>query len=170
MSFTEEVKVIPPTTTITLKKDNTEIHIQDPAVLVKKMEERYPTQEIQSETKNLRDKLKKAVSFDVRNVSQEVKKCVGILPGTITEYPRDYLKEPPEHQYESPNIFPVTPPCEKPISKNAYEIRESIIEKSIDIVKYSTMGSKCDTDTMVNKILDVASKLYEFVENKKGRR
>lgn len=49
--------------------------------------------------------------------------------------------------------------------KNAYEIRESILEKAINIIKVS--GFTDNTDRTVDKVLQVASKLYEFVENKR---
>ena len=58
-------------------------------------------------------------------------------------------------------------PKTKSINKNAYEIRESIIQKSIDIINSSTDISKVDVNVTVDNILRVAEKLYEFVENKK---
>lgn len=52
------------------------------------------------------------------------------------------------------------------VNKNAYEIRESIIEKSIEVVKMSDGFISGDVKLNVDKILQVANKFYEFVENK----
>jgi len=52
------------------------------------------------------------------------------------------------------------------VNKNAYEIRESILEKSIDVVKLSNGIVLGDIKLTTEKILEVASKFYEFVENK----
>lgn len=56
--------------------------------------------------------------------------------------------------------------------RNAFEIREDILEAAIDVVKFSNSSSipKKDSSTMANECLQIAAKFYEFVENKNHRR
>lgn len=56
---------------------------------------------------------------------------------------------------------------QKVSGRNAYEIRADILENAIDVVKYSNTKQTEDVNTLVEDILDVASKMYEFVENRK---
>lgn len=111
--------------------------------------------------------------INIKNAAALVQRMEEKYPNGMSEDSReDVLRQPfiEASIEEGLKNIPTVIPSVKTVNSNAYEIRESIIEKSIDIVKYSTIDSKCDTDTMVNKILDVASKLYEFVENKRNRR
>ena len=155
-----EVTVITPDPTITLKNGNTEINIKRAATLVKKMEEMYPTS-VTNQTESIiinkepieknnsqSDEFKHRVNFPTKNISSEVAKCVA----------------PDIETFQSTFVAPVAPPVEKTINKNAYEIRESILEKSIDVIKFSKIDG--DLEFIVDKILKVASKFYEFVENK----
>jgi hypothetical protein len=54
----------------------------------------------------------------------------------------------------------------KSVNKNAYEIRESILAQSIHVVNSDSVMETKNSDLIVDKILNVASKFYEFVENK----
>ena len=135
-----EVKVITPDPTITLKKGNTEINIKNAATLVKKMEEIYP----------------KGMSEDKIENTYRQPFIQGLKEGGQMENP-DFV----------PAGFSIVQPEAKSVNKNAYEIREDIIEKSINIVKSSTDISKVDVNITVDSILCVAEKLYGFVENKK---
>lgn len=142
----EEVAVITPSPTITLKKGNTEINIKNAAALVQKMEEMYPTPNKpigDNGVEEIDTKWKKATIYNNK----------GELEGVV----------------ENPNYIPPVQSEIKTVNKNAYEIRESILGQAIDVVKYS-MAEKCDTNTMTDKILDVALKFYEFVENKKNKK
>jgi hypothetical protein len=57
----------------------------------------------------------------------------------------------------------------QPVSgRNAYELREDIIGKAMDVIGWSNMV-KNDPDYVSDKILKVAEKLYQFVENKSHR-
>jgi hypothetical protein len=170
--------------TITLKRGKVEISIKNATAIVQRMEELFPKNPHRgyswtpSQQKNYDHDKNKAWLVAARNwFKQELygtdEDNFDIIISDNDDMLTSEKQTPPFEEDRKPSVLPCPPPApliEKTVNKNAYEIRESILEKSIDIVKYSTMGSKCDTDTMVNKILDVASKLYEFVENKKGRR
>lgn len=53
------------------------------------------------------------------------------------------------------------------VNKNAYEIRETILEYAINTVKSSNSSNIGNIDSTVDKILKVAYKFYDFVENKR---
>jgi hypothetical protein len=56
----------------------------------------------------------------------------------------------------------------QPVSgRNAFEIREDILEAAIDVVKSSQSSNKESLETSVEIILEVAKKFYSFVENKR---
>lgn len=54
--------------------------------------------------------------------------------------------------------------------KNAYEIRDSILDKAVDIVKMSTDAKTLSSMQISNEVLLIADKFYEFVENKRGKK
>ena len=55
----------------------------------------------------------------------------------------------------------------QPVSgRNAFEIREDILESAIDMIKFSNISNKRDIDELSDDVLRIASKFYEFVENK----
>jgi hypothetical protein len=55
----------------------------------------------------------------------------------------------------------------QPVSgRNAFEIREDILESAIDVVKFSSGNEKRDLDEVSDEVLRVAKKFYCFVENK----
>lgn len=51
------------------------------------------------------------------------------------------------------------------VNKNAYEIRSDILKEAVDIVKL--LNIHLTTEQFADKVLEVARKLYSFVENKK---
>jgi hypothetical protein len=53
--------------------------------------------------------------------------------------------------------------------KNAYEIRDSILDKAVETVKLSTDTSGLNSTQIADRILLIADKFYEFVENKRGK-
>ena len=53
------------------------------------------------------------------------------------------------------------------VGRNAYEIREDVLESAIDIVKLSNVSNKRNIDELSDEVLQVASKFYEFVENRR---
>ncbi len=55
----------------------------------------------------------------------------------------------------------------KTTNKNAYEIRESILEKAVDVVKLSRGSESFGVDSFADKVLQIASRFYDFVENKR---
>ena len=158
-----EVKVIAPAPTITLKKGNTEINVRNAAALVRKMEEKYPTvtpepqPEITKETTAFREELKKRVTFNVKDVSPEVKRCVELLPGTTSNL--DPLKELPN----TPSFIPQLEQ-RSAVNKNAYELRSDILKFSIDSVNKTKTYT--DLDEYTKDVLTIANKFYDFVENK----
>ena len=158
-----EVKVIAPAPTITLKKGNTEINVRNAAALVRKMEEKYPTTtpepqpEITKETTAFREELKKRVTFNVKDVSPEVKRCVELLPGTTSNL--DPLKELPN----TPSFIPQLEQ-RSAVNKNAYELRSDILKFSIDSVNKTKTYT--DLDEYTKDVLTIANKFYDFVENK----
>jgi hypothetical protein len=58
-----------------------------------------------------------------------------------------------------------TPPRPKVSGRNAYEIRQDIIENAIDIIRLSNNAK--GTNEITDDVLDIAERLYEFVEHKK---
>jgi hypothetical protein len=55
----------------------------------------------------------------------------------------------------------------QPVSgRNAYEIRDAILDKAIDIIRINGDYKNLSVNDIVDKILDISSKLYNFVENK----
>jgi len=55
----------------------------------------------------------------------------------------------------------------KPVAgRNAFEIREDVLEAAIDVVKFSTPSSRINLTSVVEASLQVAKKFYDFVENK----
>ena len=158
-----EVKVIAPAPTITLKKGNTEINVRNAAALVRKMEEKYPTvtpepqPEITKETTAFREELKKRVTFNVKDVSPKVKRCVELLPGTTSNL--DPLKELPN----TPSFIPQLEQ-RSAVNKNAYELRSDILKFSIDSVNKTKTYT--DLDEYTKDVLTIDNKFYDFVENK----
>ena len=158
-----EVKVIAPAPTITLKKGNTEINVRNAAALVRKMEEKHPTvtpepqPEITKETTAFREELKKRVTFNVKDVSPEVKRCVELLPGKTSNL--DPLKELPN----TPSFIPQLEQ-RSAVNKNAYELRSDILKFSIDSVNKTKTYT--DLDEYTKDVLTIANKFYDFVENK----
>ena len=99
--------------------------------------------------------------INIKNAATLVRKMDEVYPkGTSNERSENV-------DFVPAGISIVSPQETKSINKNAYEIRESIIQKSIDIINSSTDISKVDVNVTVDNILRVAEKLYEFVENKK---
>jgi hypothetical protein len=64
--------------------------------------------------------------------------------------------------------YEVEQPSRKPVScgKNAYEIRESLLDHSIRILSMSGDVGKNASDT-TDKILNISNRLYDFVEKKR---
>ena len=161
-----EVKVIAPAPTITLKKGNTEINVRNAAALVRKMEEKYPTttpepqHEITKETTAFREELKKRVTFNVKDVSPEVKRCVQMLPGTTTNL--EPLKDPP-----SAPFVPPTPESKQSVNKNAYEIRTDVLAMALDFMRWRGDKNMLPQTVSSDDILEVAQKFYKFVENRR---
>ena len=54
--------------------------------------------------------------------------------------------------------------------KNAYEIRDSILDKAVEIVKLSTDVKDSNSTILAGHVLVIADKFYEFVENKRGKK
>ena len=159
-----EVKVIAPAPTITLKKGNTEINVRNADALVRKMEEKYPTvtpepqPEITKETTAFREELKKRVTFNVKDVSPEVKRCVELLPGKTSNL--DPLKELPN----TPSFIPQLEQ-RSAVNKNAYELRSDILAMAVDWVRYKDNGTiSSATD---DHVLETAKRFYQFVENRR---
>ena len=59
------------------------------------------------------------------------------------------------------------PRPQKASGRNAFEIREDILESAIDVVKISMGSDKYNVDEFSDEVLRVSEKFYEFVENKK---
>jgi hypothetical protein len=57
-------------------------------------------------------------------------------------------------------------PRQKVAGRNAYEIRQDLIENAIDVIKLSNSTKNSNSDDITDEILNVATRLYEFVENK----
>jgi len=83
-----------------------------------------------------------------------VKKLIGFKPELPSK--KEEEKEEPRRQ--------------QVVGRNAFEIREDIIECSIDLVKFSSLTGKRDISSLTDEVLKTASKLYEFVENKRYNR
>ena len=134
------------------------------------MEEKYPTvtpdpqPEITKETSAFREELKKRVTFNVKDVSPEVKKCVEMLPGTTSNV--EPLKELP---VKEPFVAPVPPVQEqKPtVNKNAYEIRADVLAMALDWVRYKDNGTISPAIASDDVVLETAQKFYRFVENRR---
>lgn len=186
-----EIKVITPTPTITLKKGNTEINIKNAVELVKKMEEKYPTNnssssnkpvdenekeideiltELEKETEEeskespiMRDRFKKMVNFPVKNASEEVRKSVA---PDVESFQTN--KSNIESYQSNNNVLPVAPPDVKTVNKNAYEIRADVLAMSLDWVKFKrdSAASTCFIVTD-EEVLITAKKFYQFVENRR---
>lgn len=137
---------------------------EEMAYIKKDAEDNDPTSEVKVITPDPTITLKKGnTEINIKNAAALVRKMEEIYPNPNKSIM--FNSDSSEFSVPSPAIPPQ--PDIKTVNKNAYEIRESIIEKSIDIVKYSLAGNSCDIDTMVNRVLDVASKLYRFVENRR---
>ena len=137
-----EISVITPAPVITLKKGKTELNIGRAAELVRKMEEQFSSKSTHTTS-----------SCDKPIQQDSSEQFVGVSSPIVTE--RRIITD----------ALPLID--QKPIqNKNAYEIRESILEKSIDIVNNTLKSEDYNTEKFVDKVLDVASKLYQFVENK----
>ena len=52
------------------------------------------------------------------------------------------------------------------MGRNAFEIRQDIIENAIEIMRMSNPKSSLNIEDMTDDILKISSKLYDFVENK----
>ena len=156
-----EVEVITPIPNITLKKGNTELNIGHAVSIIKKMEEKFPTgvnkdkaEEITrqvmaqegEQTPITRNQFVKSVNFPVKNVSDEVKQSVW-LDGA-TEIPKEKSIETK--------------------SKNAYEIRESILSHALSWIKYKrSLQDNHQPIPTEDDVLDIAQKFYKFVENRR---
>jgi len=55
---------------------------------------------------------------------------------------------------------------QKVVGRNAFEIRQDIIENAIEIMRMSNPKSSLNIEDMTDDILKISSKLYDFVENK----
>ena len=67
----------------------------------------------------------------------------------------------------SNNVNRNPPRPQKASGRNAFEIREDILESAIDVVKISMGSDKYNVDEFSDEVLRVSEKFYEFVENKK---
>lgn len=147
-----ELKVITPTPAITLKKGKTELNIGHAAVIVQKMEEKWPTTKSTSQIDE--------ESLDKANSQwREAKVFKDNEYQTTIENP-NYIPQP--------QVFPVAPPSEvKTVNKNAYEIREAILAHALDWVKYTNEFRPEKNVPSEDEVLSVAQKFYKFVENKR---
>jgi hypothetical protein len=68
---------------------------------------------------------------------------------------------------EPPEDFPKIEEKHRPSNKNPYELRTDILSMGVNIINTSIGTSELDSDAKTEKILAVASKLYDFVENKR---
>ncbi len=59
-------------------------------------------------------------------------------------------------------------PRTKVSGRNAYEIRQDIIENAIEVIRLSNISKGKDCNTITDDVLDVAERLYDFVEHKKN--
>ena len=140
----EKVEVEVPSPTITLKKGSTEIKIPRAADMVHRMAKLYPKES--DSTKDIGDGLVGAQ-----------------LPAELIENKRSI----------------VTGETVKTVNQNAYEIRLEILKSAIQFLQWQT-ATKIEIDTK-NKMtsdcsslsiksddaIDLASKFYKFVENKR---
>lgn len=54
--------------------------------------------------------------------------------------------------------------------KNAYEIRDSVLDKALEIVKLSPDTPQLSSVKILDEVLLIADRLYEFVENKREKK
>jgi hypothetical protein len=59
-----------------------------------------------------------------------------------------------------------SPPRQKVAGRNAYEIRQDLIENAIEVIKLSSSPKNSDPCSIADEVLEVAARLYEFVEHK----
>lgn len=148
-----ELKVITPTPAITLKKGKTELNIGHAAVLVQKMEEKYPT----PKSTTLVDDIEKA------NTQWKQAKIYKDGEYQTTIENSQYI--PPTSNFQQ--MAGIVPVETKTVNKNAYEIREAILSHALDWVKYTHELRTERTVPSEDEVLNVAHKFYKFVENKK---
>jgi hypothetical protein len=115
-----------------------DVLVEEPKNTVEQFQEETPT------ATYFKKIVKKIVNHPHDSISPDVASAVA---PSVEEFQKQYSPQPT-------------------VNKNAYEIRESILEKSIDVVKSSNGIILGDVELTTNKILGVASKFYEFVENK----
>ena len=98
----------------------------------------------------------------IKHAAELFKKMEQKFPkGVSKDNKEDMIKQQPyttdENNFQSSTI--------QIVNKNAYEIRELILEQAIDIVKFSSYRD-VSIDLMTDKVLEIANKFYDFVENK----
>ena len=137
-----EVEVITADPPITLKKGNKEINIKNAPSLVKRMEK----------------VLAPHPSPDVKGVIGDVVKHGQSGTNTFVD---EASKRSAEDDYSAMNRKPTVS------GRNAYEIRADILECAASVVELAGKNPLRNTDDLSDEILRVASKFYDFVENKR---
>lgn len=176
---------------IVLRKGKTEIKIENAASIVKKVNEMCPPQDNCSWLPNV-NKIKRELSDAEREKQkrwmssakdwfknemfgglEDFEMVVNEQTSTpileeITDFPTKFADP---YVYQPPVSVPsITIPSPKEqvvqsVNKNAYELRELILENAITVV--NNHAKNISLDEFVDKVLDVSQKFYTFVENKR---
>lgn len=159
-----ELKVITPTPAITIKKGKTELNIGHAAVLVQKMEEKYPTGTNKTIPESPEDAIARK-SWRKATVYNDKNDIVNII-----ENP-DFVSTSEQSLFpQGTGGLNYSQPTEiKSVNKNAYEIRESVLSHALDWIKFTHENRVTPLTEPPNEdiVLTVAQKFYKFVENKR---
>lgn len=169
--------------TITLRKGKTELKILNAAAVIQKINEMFPANRTSYETWKRNKKVDEQIRWQEAAKNWFKQEMFG---GTedfevIINGPEDTLVETKQissfphtamyadlHEYQPPislSVTPSEPQVVQSVNKNAYELRELILENAISVVNNHLKN--VSLNEFVENVLDVSDKFYSFVENRR---